>query len=264
MPELIGDNSFIVSVIIPIIDIVLLAFLMYRVYSIFIQTRAIQLIQGLVFIIALYAIANLLQLKTLLWLLNFLAPGLVIAIAIIFQPELRNMFTQLGQGWFLRFRNRTRPLEVDAVLKAAQILSLQGRGALMVFVRNVGQKNIIETGHSINADLSEALLMSIFGHDTPLHDGAVVIENGRILAAGVFLPLSEQQDIRRSFGTRHRAALGLAEESDAVILAVSEETGTLSLAYDAALYYDLELSELHNRLHELLNLEGNENQEFEE
>jgi diadenylate cyclase len=247
--------------ILPIADILLLAIIFYKAYSIFLQTRAIQLVRGTMFIITLYAFAWVLNLNTVLWLLNFLAPSLVIAIAIIFQPELRKIFTQLGQGRLFRFRESSRPLEVDTVLRAAEVLSSQQRGALIVFVRNVGQKNIVETGSSLNADLSAALLISIFGFDTPLHDGAVIIEDGRVSAAGAFLPLSEQQDIRRSFGTRHRAALGLTEESDAVVLVVSEETGAISLAYEAALYYDLELSEVRSRLIDLLNLGS---QEFEE
>jgi diadenylate cyclase len=247
--------------ILPIMDVLLLAVIFYKAYTIFLQTRAIQLVRGTLFIISLYALAWALNLNTVLWLLNFLAPSLVIAIAIIFQPELRKIFTQLGQGRLFRFRESSRPLEVDTVLRAAEVLSGQKRGALIVFVRNVGQKNIIETGSRLNADLSAALLISIFAFDTPLHDGAVIIEDGRITAAGAFLPLSEQQDIRRSFGTRHRAALGLTEESDAVVLVVSEETGAVSLAYEAALYYDLELPEVRSRLIDLLNLSE---QEFEE
>jgi diadenylate cyclase len=174
--------------ILPIADILLLAIIFYKAYSIFLQTRAIQLVRGTMFIITLYAFAWVLNLNTVLWLLNFLAPSLVIAIAIIFQPELRKIFTQLGQGRLFRFRESSRPLEVDTVLRAAEVLSSQQRGALIVFVRNVGQKNIVETGSSLNADLSAALLISIFGFDTPLHDGAVIIEDGRVSAAGGFSP----------------------------------------------------------------------------
>lgn len=242
------------EIILPVADVLILAFIFYKAYTIFLQTRAVQLIRGTLFIIVLYALAYVFHLSTVLWLLNFLAPSLVVALAIIFQPELRKIFTQLGQGRLFRFRESSRPLEVDTVLRAAEVLASQKRGALIVFVRSVGQKNIVETGTRLNADVSSALLISIFAFDTPLHDGAVIIEDGRISAAGAFLPLSEQQDIRRSFGTRHRAALGLAEESDALVLVVSEETGAISLAYQAALYYDLELAELRSRLVELLHL----------
>ena len=114
------------------------------------------------------------------------------------------------------------------------------RGALIVFPRRLGIKNIIDSGTYLDADISTSLILTVFDHDTPLHDGAMIIEDGRITAAGCYLPLSDQTDIRKSFGTRHRAALGLAEESDAVVIVVSEETQAVSVAYNANLYYDLD------------------------
>jgi diadenylate cyclase len=116
----------------------------------------------------------------------------------------------------------------------------------------VGLKNIIDTGTRLDSLLSSSLIVTIFGHDTPLHDGAIVVQEGRVAAAGCLLPLSEQQDIRKSFGTRHRAALGLSEEADAVVLVVSEETGALSLAYESKLYYGLVPEQVRRRLGELL------------
>ena len=115
-------------------------------------------------------------------------------------------------------------------------------------------KDIMDTGTYLNADLTSSLLVTIFGHDTPLHDGASVIQNGKIVASGCFLPLSEQYDIRKTFGTRHRAALGLSEETDAVILVVSEETGAISLAYDSRLHYDLTMEQLNETLETLLDI----------
>ena len=143
------------------------------------------------------------------------------------------------------------------------MLSAKKIGALIVFTRNVGLKNIIESGTLLNAELSSSLLLTIFSENTPLHDGAVIIDNGKIIAAGCFLPLSEQADIRRSFGTRHRAALGLAEETDAIILVVSEETGAMSIAYDANLYYDLSMEEMSYRLKMLLEYREEEEIEIE-
>ncbi|MBE6344968.1 MAG: TIGR00159 family protein, partial [Spirochaetaceae bacterium] len=137
---------------------------------------------------------------------------------------------------------------IDSVLIAAETLSSQRRGMLAVFVRNTELKDIIETGQKLNADLSSSLLVTIFAHDTPLHDGAVVIQGGTVLAAGCFLPLSEQYDIKKTFGTRHRAALGMSESSDAIVLVVSEETGSISLAYDSRLHYDLTLEQLNEIL----------------
>ncbi|HSV56525.1 MAG TPA: diadenylate cyclase CdaA, partial [Magnetospirillaceae bacterium] len=196
-----------------------------------------------------------LQLDTLTWILSILAPGLVIALAIVFQPELRKIFMSIGQGKIFRAGRKPRFSQMDSALNAAEVLASRRRGALIVFSRSVGLKNIIDTGTRVDATISSSLVLTVFGHDTPLHDGAIVIAEGRIVAAGCFLPLSEQQDIRRSFGTRHRAALGLSEESDAVVLVVSEETGALSLAYDAKLYYNLPAAQIQRRLAALLDFE---------
>jgi diadenylate cyclase len=242
------------EVVLPVLDIGLLAYLAYKAYQILVQTRAIQLLKGAVVLGGLYAVAVFLNLSTVLWILNLLAPSLVVGLVVIFQPELRKIFTRIGQGRILRFSRQSPSYQLDAVLSAAEVLSYRRRGALIVFVRSVGQKNIIDTGTRLDADVGSALLISIFGHDTPLHDGAVVIEDGKIVAAGCFLPLSDQLDIRRSFGTRHRAALGLAEESDAVVLVVSEESGAISLAYEARLRYDLQAEGARRELQELLNV----------
>ena len=238
----------------PLLDILILSLIIYYIYRILIHTRAIQLVKGAFLIAFLYAIAFFLQLSTLLWILNSLATVLVIIIAVVFQPELRSIFTRIGQGEWFKFNTRAKPYQLDTILNAVEVLAGQRRGCIIVFARRVGLKNVLETGTRINAELSSSLLLTIFGHDTPLHDGAVVIQGGRILSAGCFLPLSEQMDIRRSFGTRHRAALGLAEETDAVVLVVSEEAGTLSLAYDANLYYDLTSSDIKRNLKSLLDL----------
>ena len=243
------------TIILPSLDVIILAFLIYKGYQILVQTRAVQLVKGAFLVLITYGVAFFLDLRTLRSILDLIAPSLVIGIAIIFQPELRKIFTRIGQGRILRLSGGSEFKEVDAVLTAAEVLAYRRRGALIVFVRNIGQKNIIETGTRMDAQISSSLLLTIFSHDTALHDGAVVLDEGKIVAAGCFLPLSEQQDIRRSFGTRHRAALGLAEETDAVILVVSEETGALSLAHDANLYYNLEMEEVRRRLAELLELQ---------
>lgn len=236
----------------PVLDVLVLAFLIYQVYKLLVQTKALQLIKGASFILVLYGIAFFLNLKTLLWLLTNFATILVIIIAVVFQPELRSIFTRIGQKDWFRFNTETKKVQFDTVLNAVEVLAGRRRGALIVFARNVGLKNIIDTGTRLDAALSSSLILTIFGHDTPLHDGAVVVQGGEVTAAGCFLPLSEQTDIRRSFGTRHRAALGLAEETDALVLVVSEETGAISLAYDANLYYDISIDEINRSFRELL------------
>lgn len=249
-----NDIPIISDFILPALDIGLLAFILYKLYEILEETRAVQLLRGAVILALVYAVAWMFQLSTLLWLLEIIAPGLFIGMAIVFQPELRNIIARLGQRQLFRGKTRQKPFQVEAVLNAAEVLASHRRGALVVFGRNTGLKNIVDTGTRVNADLSSALILTIFGHDGPLHDGAAVVVNGRLTAAGCFLPLSNQPDIRRSFGTRHRAALGMAEETDAVVLAISEETGALSLAYDANIFYDLEEDDVRRRLHELLGL----------
>ncbi|TVR58475.1 MAG: TIGR00159 family protein [Spirochaetaceae bacterium] len=243
------------EVILPALDVLLLSVVIYKGYQILVQTRAIQLVKGAVLIVSMYAVAYFLNLRTFVWILNLLAPSLVIGIAIIFQPELRKIFTRIGQGRFLKFSQGREAFPLDAIVSAAEVLAYRKRGALIVFVRRVGQKNIIETGTRINGEISSPLLLTIFSHDTALHDGAVIVEDGRLVSAGCFLPLSEQLDVRRSFGTRHRAALGLVEESDAVVLVVSEETGAISLAYDGNLFYDLVLEDVRRTLAEQLDVD---------
>jgi diadenylate cyclase len=237
--SLLTDIWFVRTFALPFLDIAILAIIVYRGYLILVQTRAMQLVRGGLLLVIFFLAAYILQLKTILWILNFLAPGLVIGIVIIFQPELRKIFTRIGQGKWFRFSEAGRSLELDSVMNAVTMLAEIRRGAIIVIGRSVGLKNIIDTGTVIDAELSSSLIVTIFGYDTPLHDGAIVIDKTRIVAAGCFLPLSEQSDFLRSFGTRHQAALGLAEESDAVIIVVSEENGAKSLAYDSKFFYDL-------------------------
>ena len=240
----------------PVLDVALLAFLLYKGYELLVKTQALQLVKGAGFLALVYGIAFLFRLTTLQWILTIMGPGLFIAIAIVFQPELRKIILRLGQGEFFRPDTKPRIGQLEAVVTAAELLSQQRRGMLVVFPRKINIKNIIETGTRINAEISSSLIVAIFEFDGPLHDGAMIIQNGKIIAAGCFLPLSEQQGIRKSFGTRHRASLGMSEQSDAVTLIVSEETGAISLAYDTNLYYDLSPLEVTRKLRELLDREN--------
>jgi diadenylate cyclase len=240
------------DIIRPVVDIAILAFLLYKAYDLLVKTQAVQLVKGAGFLALFYGVAYVFKLTTLQWLLTILAPGFFIAIAIVFQPELRKIFIRLGQGELFRPDSKPRIGQLEAVITAAEILSQERRGALVVFPRRINIKSVVETGTRINGEISSSLIVAIFEFDGPLHDGAMIIQNGRITAAGCFLPLSEQQDIRKSFGTRHRASLGMSEQSDAVILVVSEETGAISLAVDGKLYYDLSPIEVQRKLKELL------------
>ena len=236
----------------PLLDVALLAFLLYKGYELLEKTQALPLVKGAGFLALVYGIAYLFNLTTLRWVLTIIAPGLIIAIAIVFQPELRKIFMRLGQTEFFRPDIKPRIGQLDAVITAAELLSERRRGMLVVFPRKNNIKNIIDTGTKINGEISSSLIIAIFEFDGPLHDGAVIIHGGKIAAAGCLLPISERQDISKNFGTRHRASLGMAEHSDAVVLIVSEETGAISLSYDAKLYYDLSSMEVTHKLKELL------------
>ncbi len=226
--------------LLPALDVLLLFFFIYQGYRLLVQTQAVQLIRGASYIGILYLLAYFLQLQTLLWVLNFLAPSVVIALAIIFQPELRKIFLRIGQGGFFQFTHKdSYPFDPSPVIEASEYLSGKKRGALFVISRRVTQASVADRGIFLNANLNRDILLTIFEHDTRLHDGAIVIENGRIIAAACLLPLSERARQEYSWGTRHRAALGLAEESDAVVVVVSEENGAISLAHDGQLHYDL-------------------------
>jgi len=236
----------------PALDVLIIAYLLYKTYDLLLKTQAAQLIKGAIFLAIVYGAAILFRLNTLEWLLRTIAPGLFVTLAIIFQPELRKIIIRLGQGELFRPDSRPRLGVLEAVITATEILSREKRGMLIVFPRRVNVKNIIETGTRLNADISSSLIVTVFQYDTPLHDGAMIIQNNRIVASGCLLPLSEQSNIKRSFGTRHRAALGMSEQSDVVVLVVSEETGAISVAYDGQIYYDLSTMEVTRKLKELL------------
>ena len=238
----------------PFLDIAVMTFILYKAYDFISKTNGVQMLKSLLIVVIVYGLAVLLKLQTILWLMNIIAPALVIGFALIFQPEIRKLFIRIGQnGWFA-FGTRSKHTYVDAVLIAAEMLSQQRRGMLAVFMRHTQMEDLMRTGTRLNADLSSSLLMTIFGKDTSLHDGAVFIQGGKLVAAGCFLPMSENYTIKKTFGTRHRAALGLSEVSDAVVLVVSEETGALSLAYDSKLNYDLSVEEVRKILENLLEI----------
>ena len=247
----------------PFLDISIMTIILYKAYEFISKTNGIQMIKAFVIVAIAYGLAVLLDLKTLLWLLNIIMPGLVVVFALVFQPEIRKLFLRIGQNAWFAFGSRSKHTYVDAVLIAAEMLSSQKRGMLAVFMRHTKMDDIMQTGTILNADLSSSLLMTIFGKDTTLHDGACFIQGGKLVAAGCFLPVSENYTIKKTFGTRHRAALGLSEQSDAVILVVSEETGALSLAYDSKLNYDLSSSEVRKLLESLLEITS-ENQVLED
>ena len=241
------------DIIRPIIDISILAYILYSVYEIVVKTQTQQIIKAISVIFIVYVIAHFLQLDTILWLLSIISPGIIIGLAVIFQSELKKIILGIGRG---NLTGRVQQEVISNVIDAAKELSKAKRGMLVVFARTSSLKDSVLNGTHLNADVSTSLLVTIFMHDTPLHDGAVVIENGKISQAGAYLPLSEQHDIAKTFGTRHRAALGLSEVSDAIILIVSEETRSISLAYESKLYYDLTVEQITEILKKEFNVKN--------
>lgn len=206
----------------------------YKMFSLIKETRAEQLIKGIVAFFIFAKISGILKLYTVNWILeNAMTVG-VIAILIVFQPELRRGLEYLGRSRFftksfLEIRTENINRKVDEIVDAAASLSRQKIGALIVLEREIGLNDIVETGTEINGIVSSDLLINIFIPNTPLHDGAVVIKDDIIKAAACFLPLTENMNLSRELGTRHRAALGISERSDTLVIVVSEETGAISV-----------------------------------
>ena len=217
-----------------IIDILIMAYIIYKAIGFMRDTRAGQLAKGLVLLVLLYFIANWWKLATLKWVLSRFVDYIIIAIAIIFQPELRRILERVGHTTLMNTQSSaydSEPIEdcIDKVSRAAGLMQESKTGALVVFERSTQLGEIIDTGTVINATPSVQMVNNIFFPKSPLHDGALIIRDGRLYAAGCILPLTQREDLSTQLGTRHRAAIGMTENSDAVVLVVSEETGTISV-----------------------------------
>jgi diadenylate cyclase len=215
-----------------ILDIAIISFILYRFLLLLLDTRAMQLMKGLFILGGIAAVAKILELSALSWLLSKVLGVVFIAIPIIFQPELRRLLEELGRGnlWQRRMAEERAEHLADEVTRALLYLQSQKIGALIVFQRGTGLRDIWRSAVRLNAEISQEEVVSIFWPNNPLHDGAAIFDKDRILAAAAYLPLTEKSDLSRSFGTRHRAALGVTEISDAISLVVSEERGEISMA----------------------------------
>jgi diadenylate cyclase len=239
------------------IDIIIVAYLLYRLLLLIRGTRAVQLLQGVIVILLATGLSSLLHLTTVNWLLNKILTLGLFAIPIVFQPELRRALEQVGRGGFfsLSFRS-TAPEEtqqlIAEIVKSTQVLAKAKIGALIVIERETGLTEYIETGTLVEGLVSSQLLINTFIPNTPLHDGAVVVRGRRLVSAGCFLPLTENRNLDKELGTRHRAALGVTEQSDAVAVVVSEESGKISIAVDGVLTRDLSENALFELLQTLL------------
>ncbi|HDQ46072.1 MAG TPA: TIGR00159 family protein [bacterium] len=231
--------------IMDILDILLVAFVLYKLYMIMHRTRAVQMFIGIVIIFLVSFIAQALNMQETTWIFRNLRTVWLVAFVILFQPELRRLLTIMGQNRFVRlFIKEETSLVVEEIVKAAIEISKRGYGALIVIARDTGLKTIIETGMPVQAVVSSPILISLFNPRSPLHDGAVIIQNDIIEAAKCILPLNRSTPNDHKWGTRHRAALGISEESDAVVVVISEETGKISFVQNGEIIQGLEQNAL--------------------
>jgi len=239
-----------------ILDIGITALLIYWLFSLIRGTSAVRLVVGVTVLIAVYFAARVLQLRLLTQILETGAVVGLFALVVVFQPELRRALDRIGRvgslGWLMSAEARDVELVATEVSRAASVLSAEGHGALMVIERETGLEQIAETGVMIHGDLSADLLRTIFSPKSPLHDGAVIVRGGKILAAGALLPLGETTIHSERFGTRHRAALGTTEQTDAIVVVVSEENGQISLVQRARIVRNLNEAQLARALRSLL------------
>ena len=234
-----------------LIDIGIIAFLIYQVLLIIRGTGAVQVGFGLLFLAVIFFASELLRLNVLHWTLTKILPYLFFVIIILFQHEIRKAISTLGQNPLLNFFTGKLPAQpLDEIVFAATAMASKRTGALIVLEADMGLKNYIEGGVALDAKVSYDLLLSIFNPASPLHDGAVIIQGDRVSAAACFLPLTLNPYLAKELGSRHRAAIGLSEETDAMIIVVSEETGKISLVHREELLTDIDGPELKKQISE--------------
>lgn len=225
--------------ILDILDILVVTYFLFKLYQMLKNTRAATLVKGLLILVAFLFASKWLNLHVITWILEKSMTVIMVALPIVFQPELRRALEQIGRGKLFKQTGELADYEIEQMINsvsdAAMSMSKRKMGALMVFEREVGLIERIETGVAIDALVSNSLLLNIFEPDTPLHDGAVIIRGNRIAAASCLLPLTDARNLSQELGTRHRAAIGISEQSDAVVVVVSEETGTVSMAINGKL-----------------------------
>jgi diadenylate cyclase len=232
-----------------VLEIVIVSYALYRVLLLFHGTRTLQIVTGLVMLLAIYSAAWVLKLEMITYVLGFVFQYGAIALLVVFAPELRAALAHLGQARFARlFRQMAQREVAEEIVDGVERLSRSGIGAIVAIEREVALDPWVESGSPMEAKVSADLLATIFTPYSPLHDGAVIVRGDTIIAAGCILPLSQSVLADRSLGTRHRAALGLSDESDAMVVVVSEETAAVSVAHRGRLYRDLTPQDLRDLL----------------
>ena len=237
-----------------VVDIAIVSILIYEVLMLIRGTRAVQMAVGAALAVALFYLSRLVELETVNWLIRNLVGYVVFAAIVLFQSDIRRALAHLGRAPFFRYlaKGETVDETVEEIAVAAQMLSTQRTGAIIAIERQIGLRNYAEGGIPLDAEISYDLLVTIFQNGTPLHDGAVIIQENRISAAACFLPLTVNPRLSKDLGTRHRAAIGLTEENDAVAVVVSEETGWVSVVLEGRIERNLTPERLRTRLRQLL------------
>lgn len=252
-----------------LLDVVIVIYILYKFIVSARNSRVWQLLKGILLILIITALSEILQLRILNYILTFFMPYGVIALIVIFQPELRRMLEQLGTNKITKYFGLDKDLatktkeDIYKIVIAATELAKAKTGGLIVIERDIQIKDIIDTGVKIDAEVSPQLIVNLFTPNTPLHDGAVIIAKNKIAAAACILPLADDKDIAKEIGTRHRAGIGVSKESDAIAIIISEETGKISVAKDGTLIADVKEEALKNILikHIVAKRFGNEKEE---
>ena len=259
MENVLGSLKYLVDQfgLIDFLDILFVSVMIYYVVKFIRDRRASKLAIGVFLILLILLLSEVLGMRAVDFLLSNIVQVGLIALIIVFQPELRSALEKVGGSSFKALKNSVAPKGIANICQAASELSREYTGALIVIERNTPLGDIIKTGTVVNADICVSMLKNIFFNKAPLHDGAVIIRNNRIYAAGCFLPMSTNDDIIKDLGTRHRSAIGMSENSDAVVVVVSEETGTISVALNGELRRNYDYNTLKYELTTLLGGEDN-------
>jgi diadenylate cyclase len=244
MPEILKEHRWVLDML----DITLMSIILYRLLLIVKGTKAAQMMIGLAILLLASLASRYLELFTIDWLVQSFWAQIVIAMIVLFQPEIRRALAHIGEAQFLNFASAEELKSLEEIVRAAVSLANRKIGALIVIERDTSLKDFVEIGTSLDARVSKELLLSIFHPTSPIHDGAVIIKGNRVAAAGCFLPITLSSELSKSLGTRHRAGIGLTEETDALAIIVSEETGLISVGLGGKIEEKMDMGTLRDML----------------
>lgn len=234
------------------VDILIIAFVIYKIMDLIRGTRAAQMLVGLGVVFVIFLSSQTLELYTLNWVLDNFLSSILLVIVVIFQDDIRRALTQVGARPFFGGEHHMQQEDVEEIVRAAAVLASKRTGALIVLQREVGLNQYMEVGVRLDARVSRELLISIFQPTSPIHDGAVIVDKGRMIAAGCFLTLTTNPFVSKTLGSRHRAALGITEETDALVVVVSEEEGIISLVREGRITRGVDTATLRNTLQKVM------------